>query len=147
MNKQTKEARALKRQIRSVLKTSGGRLELGGARVGLLRSIGRFLDRMKFKSREEAARVLGIQPSRLDYVVQTYRKLPRAQKGTGTRGGKRLKLARVKIVDAPANGTRTPGGPVELVLENGVKVSVVSAEVAIDLLDRLEQRRKLKAAS
>lgn len=147
MNKQAKEARALKRHIRHVLKTSGGRLELGGSRVGLLRSIGRFLDRMKFKSREEAARALGIQPSKLDYVIHTYRKLPRVQKGARTRGGKRLKLARVKIVDEPASGTSTRDGPIELVLESGVKVSVASAEAAIDLLDRLEQRNKLKAAS
>lgn len=147
MNKQAKEARALKRQIRHVLKTSGGRLELGGSRVGLLRSIGRFLDRMKFESREEAARTLGIQPSKLDYVIHTYRKLPREQKGAGIRSGKKLKLARVKIVDEAANDTGTPGGPIELMLESGVKVSVASAEAAIDLLDLLEQRSKLKAAS
>lgn len=148
MSQQNKEARTLKRQIRYLLRTSGGRLELGESRAGLLRSIGRFVERMKFESRDEAARTLGISLSKFDYVVKCYRKLLRTEKKPA-RGGKRLKLARIKIVDepVPAKSSRPEPRPVELVLESGVRVSVASADAAIDLLDRLEQRKRQQAAA
>jgi hypothetical protein len=149
MSRQDKQAKALRRQIRYVMKVSGGRLELTGSRQALLSSIGRFIERMKFVSREEGSRALGIKPSQFDYLVLSYRKLLRASKNAAARSGKKLGLTPVKVADeaaAPGSAGST-SRPVELVLESGVRVTVESADAAIELLDRLEQRKRLKAAS
>ena len=146
MNKQDKEARALRRQIRYVIRTCSGRLSLAESRPELLRAVGRFLDQVKFGSHGEAAQVLGIKVSQLRHLVSSYRQQVGAE-GVGRHRRRKLRLARVKIIDESARGSRFESGPVEVVLESGVRVSVGSTDAVIDLLERLEQRGRLKAAS
>ena len=113
-------------------------------------AIGRFLDRMKFKSREEASKAIGIRASKLDYVIRNYRELKKSRKNSVPRvKQKKVRLSPVKIIDEPAKIERPSSSSlgVQMTLESGVRVSVESADAAIDLLDRLEQRKRFKAAS
>jgi hypothetical protein len=147
MNPREKEARALKRQIRYVMQASGGRLGLE-SRSGLLLKIGQFLERMNFGSRREASQTLGISSSQVRHLELCYRKLRRSKKKvTRRRPERRLTLAPVRIVEEPVKSRPEEPRGLELMLEGGVRVSVGSPEAAIDLLERLEQRKRFRSAS
>jgi hypothetical protein len=146
-----KEVRRLKRQIRRVVRRGSGVLKWDDSGDELIRAVGQCVGRYGKIDRREAARGLGISYHQLDYVLSKYRKLPKLKpkRAATIAAGKKLKLAPVQIVDetpseAPEQRRK---GPVELVLENGMRVSVSSTDQVVDLLEQLQRRtRRLGAA-
>jgi hypothetical protein len=135
----------LRRQLRAVRRSSGGRVSLKKDRQQLLLAVGEFVDGAGFENRDEAARALGIEPYQLYHLTVNYQRLLRSRRRAPLPARRRkFKLARVKIVEEPVERTAISPKPIELILASGVRVSMGSADEAIELLDRLDQRERLK---
>lgn len=138
MNSTDKEVRWLRRQIRRARRGSGV-MKWDAVGEELIRAVGQFTDAHGEIARRDLAKRLGVLYHQLDYVLSKYRKLPK-KKPVRTKP----KLAPVQIVDEGApvanrGGPRGPG-PVEFVLESGIRVSVSSTDQVLDLLESLERR-------
>jgi hypothetical protein len=135
MNKIDRDGRGLRRQIRRILKDSGGTLKLDGSRESLVEGILGFVAERSDLNRREAARLLGMKNFQLDYILSKARESGKKPKEKSLQ--KAPKLSRVQIVDEPGVGGT---GELELCFENGIRVSVKSAGEAADLLHELNRR-------